>query len=451
MTFVKLTADTSGIKINLTMGLFGTSGIRRVADQNLLQIALKTGLAVGQVYKTVVVGTDTRTSSQAVKHALISGLLSAGAECSDAGVLPTPTLAFATRDFQAGAMVTASHNPPEYNGIKLLNPDGSGFGRRQQRQIEEMVLGDSLPTALWGDFKSCGHYDRAIGQHIEHILQSLPGRLNLKVILDCGCGAASVITPYLLERLGCEVVALNCYPSGFFPHAIEPTEENLRDLVQMVKELGGIGLAHDGDADRMMAVDDRGRFIHGDRLLVLLAQQMKAKEVVTTIDASMVIEEIGFRVSRTRVGDTYVSEQLKESGDFGGEPSGAWVFPRNSLCPDGIYAAAQIAILASQQSLSALVDGVPQYPILRGSLPNEGITISGLKKRLMALKPQSVVDIDGLKLIFTDGWLLVRVSGTEPKIRLTAEAKTEERARQLYDSGVIAIKESKRESKEAGS
>jgi phosphoglucosamine mutase len=187
---------------------------------------------------------------------------------------------------------------------------------------------------------------------------------------------------------------------------------------------------------------------------VLFAQQMKAKEVVTTIDASMVTEEMGFRVTRTKVGDTYVSEQLKESGDFGGEPSGSWVFPKSSLCPDGIYAAAQIVALASRQTLSALVDNIPRYPILRGSRPNEGITIADLKKRLMALQPQSVVDIDGLKLVFADGWLLVRVSGTEPKVRITAEARTEPRARQLYDSGVRTIKESihqRRTSKEAGS
>jgi phosphoglucosamine mutase len=448
---VLLTPETTGIKINLTMGLFGTSGIRRVADRNLLDIALKTGLAVGRVYKSVVVGADTRTSSSAVKHALISGLLSAGAECYDARVLPTPTLALATRGFQAGAMVTASHNPPEYNGIKLFNPDGSSFGSRQQRQIEKMLLSDSLATAPWGEFKSSANHNGAIGRHIEHIVQSFPGKLKLKVVLDCGCGAASVITPYLLERLGCKVVALNCHPSGFFPHVIEPTEENLIDLVRTVKGLGGIGLAHDGDADRMMAVDNEGRFIPGDKLLVLFAQQVKAKEVVTTIDASMVIEEMGFRVTRTKVGDTYVSEQLKESGDFGGEPSGSWIFPKSSLCPDGIYAAAQIAALASQKSLSALVDSIPQYPILRGSRPNEGITIPDLKKRLMALKPQSVIDIDGLKLVFADGWLLVRVSGTEPKIRITAEAKTESRARQLYDSGVRAIKESMKASREAES
>ncbi len=424
------------------MQLFGTSGIRRVADKSLVELALKAGLAVGEVYGNVVVGCDTRTSSDAVKHAFISGLLAAGSKCCDAGVIPTPTLALAARGFQAGAMITASHNPPEYNGIKLLNPDGSAFDSNQRKQIEDMILSDSLSVAHWSEIKSSRIHNGAILKHIEHILEDFPDELKLKVVVDCGCGAASVITPYLLKRLGCEVVALNCYPSGFFPHAIEPTETNLGDLIQATRELGAdLGIAHDGDADRMMAVDDNGRFIPGDKLLVLFAQQMGAKELVTTIDASMVIDEMGFSVRRTPVGDTYVSEELRNGGDFGGEPSGSWIFPNSSLCPDGIYAAAQLVAIASRQRLSQLVDNIPCYPLLRGSIANEGVATSDLEKRLLAMEPLSVSSIDGIKLNFEDGWLLVRTSGTEPKIRVTAEAKSETRVRQLYDSGVRTIGE----------
>ncbi len=140
------------------MQLFGTSGIRRVADKNLIQLALEVGLAVGKVYGSVVVGSDTRTSSEAVKYALISGLLAAGSKSGDAGVVPTPTLAFATREFDAGAMITASHNPPEYNGIKLLNPDGSAFGSDQQQQIEGMILDGSLAAARWESVNPAGCY-----------------------------------------------------------------------------------------------------------------------------------------------------------------------------------------------------------------------------------------------------------------------------------------------------
>lgn len=431
------------------MKLFGTSGIRRVADKSLIELALKAGMAVGETYDSVLVGCDTRTSSDAVKHAFVSGVLASGASCFDAGVIPTPTLALAAREFRAGAMITASHNPPEYNGIKMVNPDGSAFDANQRVQIEEKILDNSLTFAPWGDIKSSGIYNGAVDKHIEHILKDFPGKLKLKVALDCCCGAASVITPLLLERLGCEVVALNCYPSGLFPHDIEPTEANLIDLIQVTRESGAdMGIAHDGDGDRMMAVDDRGRCIPGDKLLVLFAQEIKAREVVTTMDASLVIDEIGMVVTRTPVGDIYVSEELKKGGDFGGEPSGAWVFPDSSLCPDGIYAAARLAAIASQKKLSQLVDNIPQYFILRGSVRNDGVAITDLERQLLTLEPLSVSNVDGIKLSFEDGWLLVRVSGTEPKVRVTAEAKSETRVRQLYESGVRVVEGCSRGSKE---
>jgi len=425
------------------MKLFGSSGTRAVFDRDLLNLAFRVGLAVGKNHGNVVVGTDTRTSGDAMKHAAISGLLTAGARCSDAGVTPTPTLAFITREFDAGVMVTASHNPPEYNGIKLLNPDGSSFDSLQQVQIEEAVSDESFEVTRWEEIKHGGAYEAAIEHHIDSILPGFPQQLNLKVVVDAGCGAASEVTPRLLERLGCEVVALNCYPSGFFPRGIEPIEANLQDLCQAVRESGAdVGIAHDGDADRMMAVDDRGRFISGDRLLVVLAQAVGAKEVVTTLDASMAIEEMGFNVRRTKIGDTWVSEELRNGGDFGGETSGSWIFPVISLCPDGIYAAAQVAAMASQQKLSELVDAVPVYPLLRGSVASDGVAMPRLESNLMAMEPLSVSNTDGFKMNFKDGWLLVRASGTEPKVRLTAEAKTEERAMQLYDSGLTAVRDS---------
>ncbi len=413
-----------------------------MADKNLIQLALKIGLAVGKVYGNVIVGSDTRTSSHALKHALISGLLTGGGECCDAGTAPTPTLAFAARDFDAGAMITASHNPPEYNGIKLLNPDGSAFDSHQRKQLEEMITDDSLSAVPWDEIKSSRIYHKAIEQHAERILRDSPAGLKLKIAVDCGCGAASVITPYLLKKLGGEVVALNCHPSGFFPRDSEPTEASLGDLIKATRESGAdLGIAHDGDADRMMVIDDRGRFVSGDKLLALFAREVGAKEVVTTIDASIAIDEMGFKVTRTRVGDTYVSEELRKGGDFGGEPSGSWVFPGISLCPDGIYAAAQVVALASHQKLSRLVDSIPHYPLLRGSTSSQGVAISDLEKHLLAMEPLSVSNIDGIKLNFDDGWLLIRASGTEPKIRVTAEAKSESQAHQLYNSGIRAIKE----------
>jgi phosphoglucosamine mutase len=425
------------------MSLFGSSGIRALFSKDLLNIAFRVGLAVGKNYHDVVIGRDTRTSGDAMKHAVISGLLAAGARCKDAGMIPTPTVAFITREFDAGVVITASHNPPEYNGIKLFNPDGSSFDSLQQLQIEEMVLAESYDIADWEQVKHSEVYQGALESHIGGILPGFPTGLNVKVAVDAGCGAASEITPRLLERLGCEVVTLNCYPSGFPPRAIEPVASNLKELSDLVKKSGAaVGIAHDGDADRMMAVDEQGRFINGDVMLVILARAVGAKDIVTTLDASLTIDEMGLKIRRTKIGDSFVSEELRKGGDFGGETSGAWIFPTISLCPDGIYAAAQIAALAAKYKLSEVVDAVPVYPLFRGSVESQGLAMSQFEAKLRSLKPLSVINIDGIKLNFADGWLLVRPSGTEPKIRITAEAKTETRARQLYDSCLSLVKES---------
>jgi phosphoglucosamine mutase len=425
------------------MGLFGSSGIRAVFDKDLLTLAFRAGLAVGGQYSNVVVGQDTRTSGDAMKHSVISGLRAAGAQCYDTGITPTPTLAYVAREFDAGVMITASHNPPEYNGLKFLNPDGSSFDTIQQKQIEDSVSSELFKTVRWEEMKDCNLYEGAIARHIEGILSNFKHNLKVKVVVDAGGGAASEVTPRLLEKLGCEVITLNCQPTGSFPRGIEPSEANLSELRRLVKESGAaVGIAHDGDADRMMAIDDRGRYISGDKLLVVLARAAGAKEVVTTLDASMTIDMMGFRVRRTRIGDTWVSEELRKGGGFGGETSGAWIFPALSLCPDGIYAAAQIAAIAAQHRLSDLVDGIPVYPLQRGSIGSDGVDKTRLESKLKSLKPASITNTDGLKLDFDDGWLLIRPSGTEPKIRLTAEAKTASRAQQLYDEGLKAIRES---------
>lgn len=414
-----------------------------------MELAVKVGMVVGRDYANVVVGRDTRTSGDAIKHAFISGLLTAGCQGYDAGIVPTPTLALSARDFDAGTVITASHNPPEYNGIKLWNRDGSAFDAEQRKRVEDEILGNTPLPISWQAIKSSNTIDDAVEKHTDHILKDVSGVYNIRVVLDCGCGAASVITPYLLRRLGCDVVTLNCYPSGFFPHAIEPTDANLTDLKQAVKEFGAdLGIAHDGDADRMMAVDNRGRFIPGDKLLVLFARQANAREVITTIDASMVVDEMGFTVTRTPVGDAYVSEEIKKGGDFGGEPTGSWIFPRNLLCPDGIYAAARLVAITSQQDLTELVDDIPDYPIIRGSIDNEGVELLDLKEYLLSLKPLSVNDSDGIRLSFEDGWLLIRVSGTEPKIRITAEARSSRQVHQLYDGSIKIIEKYIGETKE---
>ena len=423
------------------MRLFGSSGIRGIVDKEFLELVFEVGLCVGSSYRSVVIGCDTRTSSSALKHAFISGLLSAGARSYDAGIIPTPTLAYAARKFDAGVMITASHNPPEYNGIKLWNPDGSAFDTAQRERIAKMIGKRDLGLASWEVMETSRTYLGAIDEHIERILKEFPGGLTLKVVVDCRCGAASLVTPYLLMAMGCEVVTLNCHCSGYFKEW-EPIPENLETLRETVKdERADLGIAHDGDGDRLVVIDDRGRVVSGDKLMALLARNLKVKRLVTTLDASIAIEELGFEVIRTRVGDAFVSEELRRDGDFGGEPSGCWIFPNISYCPDGIYAAAHVTVLASKANISRLVDELPSYPLLRGDVSADGAIMTRLRERLQDMECSSIDASDGLRLAFEDGWLLIRPSGTEPKIRVTAEARSQARAQRLYNLGIEAIKE----------
>lgn len=422
------------------MDLFGTSGIRRIVDKELFELAFKIGLAIGRIYQRILVGRDTRTSSDALKYSLISGLLASGVECFDAGIIPTPTLALATKEFDIGIMITASHNPPHYNGIKLVNSNGSAFDTRQKIQIVNMVSDTNLSTITWEDMKNLTRYDSAVEQHIGAILQNIKTPLNLKIVLDCGGGAGSLITPQLLNKMGCTVIEMNCTPSGFFSRKSEPTKDNLKALIAAVKDHNAdLGIAHDGDADRTMVIDDKGRFVTGDKLLIIFAQAINAQKIATTVDTSMVIDEIGLHVTRTKVGDPYVSEELRKGGDFGGEPSGSWIFPNISLCPDGIFAAALVAEIASKQKISSLSDGISNYFLIRGHITSNSIIGHDLNKLFEEMKPKYIDYTDGTKLYFNDGWILVRESGTEPKIRLTVEAKTEIKAKSLYRDSIKII------------
>jgi phosphoglucosamine mutase len=236
------------------------------------------------------------------------------------------------------------------------------------------------------------------------------------------------------------VISLHCNPSGNFPRVIEPTLENLSTLVAVVKAVGAdLGLAHDGDGDRLAVVDEKGDWVSGDVLLCLLALKCKAAKVVTTVDASLALEELVLETARVRVGDAFVSEALKGGGDFGGEPSGAFIFPRVSYCPDGIYAAVKIVELACGGRLSTQLERIPSYPVVRGNFHSERGLMLDIAEKLVADNSASVSFEDGIRLAFEDGWLLIRPSGTEPKIRVTAEARTEARARELYNVGVEAI------------
>jgi phosphoglucosamine mutase len=411
--------------------LFGSSGIRQLYDHKLLDLALKVGSAVGTNSKNVLVGIDARTTGPLLAHAFISGVLFSGADVDFGGISPTPSIAFGVgQGADAGCVITASHNPEPYNGMKLINPDGSSFKKEQQADIERLVA-----EFHWSDWGHQGRLRNAdfISPHIHAICDAISINTENTMFLDCGNGAGSLISPYLLSRLGVHTRCLNCNVSGIFSRPSEPLEAHVPYISSLIRAQQADGaIIHDGDADRMMAFDGKGRYIRGDHLLMLFSMYLGSKRIVTTVDASMAIEEIG-EVRRTPVGDTYVSEELLSWGDFGGEPSGSWIFPKHSLCPDGIYAAALFCQITSEWDVAGVIDGMPTYPILRLSVPCKDP--APVLKKLGASKPT-----DGIRLEEEDGWCLIRASGTEPKIRITAEGKSKKKAKELARKGRALLK-----------
>ena len=413
--------------------LFGSSGIRRKFDHTLADTALKIGSALASRSPDIIVGMDTRTTSPLLAHLLISGIMGTGGTVRNAGIVPTPTVAFNTRSAQAGCMITASHNPEEYNGLKLFNQDGSSFTKIQQAEMEAL-----LSTQHWTDWKHQGREQAfdAITPHKNAILDKVKIKGSSSVILDCGNGAGCLLTPSLLADAGVKTTCINCNPSGYFSRPSEPLKEHVLYIGEMVKKTGaGCAVVHDGDADRMMAFDNKGRYISGDHLLVLFARYLGAKRVVTTSDASMIIEDYA-EVRRTPVGDAYVSEELLTWGDFGGEPSGAWIFPKISYCPDGPFAAALFCEMSSEWDIAKEIDAIPAYHLLRESFACE--TARDVLSRLGASSPT-----DGIRIADEDGWCLIRASGTEPKIRITAEGKTLAKAKALLAKGKERIHQGK--------
>lgn len=422
---------------------FGSSGIRGVANTEITpKLALDFGLAIGSVYREVVTGRDPRIAGEMIEHAVIAGLLSAGCKVQRAGMIPTPTLALASKDCGCGIMITASHNPARYIGMKVFK-NGMSLDTGQQEEIENLLEKQNFARADWGRTGDLDVMGTAVKDHSDIILKNT-GSSNLKVVVDCGCGAASVITPYVLREMGCEVITLNSQPDGYFPgREPEPVDEHLKLLKSTVKAAGAdLGIAHDGDADRMMAVDNEGRFVSGDKMLAFFAVREAKKAIAVPVDTSRVVDDLlnGIKISRTKVGDVYVAETLKKiNGEFGGEPSGAWIFPKISLCPDGIYAAARlIEIVENEGDFSELLALIPEYPVKRCAFPCTDKNKAMIKIAEKLKRLGEINTLDGVRVDLDDGWILVRPSGTEPKIRITVESK--DRCDELYEKTEDIVK-----------
>ena len=444
--------------------LFGTNGIRGLLGESLTaDLALRVGRAVGTHCGSgeVAVARDTRTSGRMLRDALVSGILAAGCDVIDIGVAPTPCLQrFVVRrgNLSGGVVVTASHNPPEYNGIKVVDSLGIEIPRDREEAIERMCAERSFAAAPWDRIGHAREDSLAIPAYVHDVVAGVDADAirtgAFRVALDPGNGAACLTSPRVLGALGCRVVTLNGHPDGAFPgRPPEPTPDNLAGLLRVVVEThADLGVAHDGDADRAIFVDERGRYVQGDRSLALLAREAvrgRGGTVVTPVSSSSCIEDVvvgeGGTVHYTRIGAPIVARTMHETGaTFGGEENGGAIFPEHQFARDGAMAMAKLLELLARAArpLSALLDELPAYALQKLAVP----VPDGHQERILAalvrsLAGRDVSTIDGVKLREPDGWVLVRPSGTEAIFRVFAEARTAERAQSLAEQGAQLVRD----------
>lgn len=444
--------------------LFGTNGVRGIVNEEMtVELASSLSQAIGTFFGrgTVAIGGDTRTSTDMLKGASISGLLSAGCDVVDLGVLPTPTLQYAVNhgEYVGGVIITASHNPPEFNGIKCVDAQGMELPKKSEEEIEEIYFGRKSVSAEWDRLGTYSRRPDAIDAYLKGILEKADGKAvkkaKLKVVVDCGNGTTCFVSPLLLRKLGCRVITINGQPDGTFPgHDSEPTRGNLRDLMDVVKDSGAdLGLAHDGDGDRTIFVDEKGRFVDGDKSLALVSKRIVLERggglVVTPVSSSSCVEEAvvnsGGRVIYTKVGSPIVARVMLERGAiFGGEENGGLIFPEHQYCRDGSMTAAKVVeILAKTgRKMSELTDEIPQYFLYKSKTgcPNERKreVLSQFVERYQGRKTDLT---DGVKVYFENGWVLCRPSGTEPIFRVFAESKDRGEAQELAEKALSVLRE----------
>lgn len=419
--------------------MFGTSGVRGpVGETVTAELALSVGRALALDSDRVVVGRDPRESGELLTDALAAGLRESGTDVIDIGVAATPTIARAVDwlSADAGVAITASHNPAPDNGIKLWQPTGQAFDDAMQDRIADRVGAGDADLRSWDELGSIEAAE-VRQRHVEAITAAVAVDEPPSVVVDLGNGAGAVSVE-ALQALGCAVETLNAQPDGSFPgRPSEPTAENCESLTELVGASDAdLGIAHDGDGDRMRAVAGEGEFISGDVLLAMLAREAAdpGQRVAVPVDTSMAVDdylaEIDVEVTRTKVGDVYVAERVTEPDvAFGGEPSGAWIWPDATLCPDGPLAAAKLVALAAERPLEARLADIDTYPIRRENV--ETAEKTAVMERVVTDVTDAYDDVttlDGVRVGFEDGWFLIRASGTQPLVRVTAEARDSKQA-----------------------
>jgi phosphomannomutase/phosphoglucomutase len=435
--------------------LFGTNGIRGVVNKDLTpESVTKIGAAIGTFFKRgqLIVGYDGRTSNIMFAHAVMSGLTATGCSVHDVGTAPTPAIQYAVKKHKmdGGVIITASHNPPEYNGIKVTAKDGVEIPREDEIKIETTFFKEKFNLAEWNKIGQTYTLQGVIDEYIEaiktHVNVTAIQKKHFHTVIDPGNGAGGLAAPYLLRDLGCKVTALNANVDGTFPNRpSEPRVENLGDLATTVRTLGAdLGVAYDGDADRSIFVDEKGEIHPGDRTFALVVKyflkEHKGENIVTPVSSSYVVKEIadkyGGKVVWTKVGSTTVSMTMKQlKAKLGGEENGGVFYGPHQPVRDGAMTTALILEIMAKtgKKLSQLIAELPQYFIEKDKIecPNrlKESLLEAFAKSMQKLKPDTT---DGVKLWFEDkSSILIRPSGTEPIYRFYAEAKTKQGATRL--------------------
>ncbi len=451
------------IPASIPMKMFGTNGIRGVANDYLsCELALKVGKAIATVLGPgpIAIAMDTRISSDMIRSAVSAGIMSMGADVHNLGMVPTPALQFYVKengDVTGGVMITASHNPPEFNGIKCVSADGTECKPEEEAAIEDEYEKD-IQVVSWKDIghevvvKGAG--EAYIDAVVSKVDVDLIRKADLKVVLDCANGASVNTSPLLLEKLGVHAVVINGRPDGMFPgHFSEPVEENLGELKEEVVKVGAdLGFAHDGDADRCIFVSEKGRYLPGDFSLAILSKlQIEngkgRKLIITPVSTSSMVEELvrslGADLEYTAVGSPVVARRMiAEGSPFGGEDNGGIIFADHQYCRDGAMTAARmIEAVARYGSLHAQAEALPKYTTIKAAAYCDNDRKQMLVDAIAANHGSERIDrTDGLKIIYDDGWVLLRPSGTEPKFRIYSESKDADVAKRRSEEFVAEVK-----------
>jgi phosphoglucosamine mutase len=419
---------------------FGTDGIRGRANTHPMtpDIAMRVGMAVGLHYRNghrqrVVIGKDTRLSGYLIENAMTAGFTAVGVDVFLLGPIPTPAVAMLTRSLRAdyGVMISASHNPYDDNGIKLFGPDGYKLSDTAEQKIEALIDSDmSSQLAKSDELGRAKRIDEAIGRYIEAAKRTLPRQMSfegLRVVIDCANGAGYKAAPMALEELGAEVISLGVDPDGFNINR-EVGSTSPKVLAAKVREIrADLGIALDGDADRVVLVDEKGSIIDGDQLMAVVAsfwkdeQRLTGGGVVATVMSNLGLERFlhngGLTLTRTAVGDRYVSETMRERGfNVGGEQSGHIILSDFTTTGDGLIAALQVMAVIQR-------DGRPASEVCHRFDPVPQVLKNFRHKGGKPLENEQVkrVIADGEGKLGRGGRLVIRASGTEPVIRIMGE------------------------------